>query len=89
MRSGRTTSSTRLLRIGNELRVLILRPSFFSICPGVESLEQAISHWEEALEAYQSGSGVCALPTAEEAEFCHSLEIVLKAAYALQDETEQ
>ena len=29
MRSGRTTSSTRLLCIGNELRVLILRPSFF------------------------------------------------------------
>ena len=55
----------------------------------MESLEAAIGYWEEALDAYQSGSGVAALPSAEEAEFCRSLEVVLKAAYALQDETEQ
>ena len=47
----------------------------------------AINYWENALAAYQSGSGV-ALLTAEEAEFCRSLERVLKAAYVLQDETE-
>ena len=57
----------------------------------MESLEAAINCWENALEAYQqaaNGSLVAALLTKEEAEFCRSLERVLKAAYALQDETE-
>jgi len=46
---------------------------------GVESLETAINYWEDALAAYQSGSSnVGALLTAEEAEFCRSLERVLQ-----------
>jgi hypothetical protein len=47
---------------------------------GVESLETAINYWEDALAAYQSsstGSGAVLL-TAQEAEFCRSLERVLK-----------
>ncbi|XP_057381475.1 mitoguardin-like [Daphnia carinata] len=55
---------------------------------GVESLETAINYWEDALAAYQSNSTGAALLTAEEVEFCRSLERVLKAAYVLQDETE-
>ena len=49
---------------------------------GVESLETAINYWEDALAAYQSASSsasnVGALLTAEEAEFCRSLERVLQ-----------
>lgn len=46
---------------------------------GVESLETAINYWEDALAAYQSSNGSgAALLTAEEAEFCRSLERVLK-----------
>lgn len=37
----------------------------------------AINYWEDALAAYQS-AGSTALPTAEEAAFCRSLERVLK-----------
>ena len=48
----------------------------------MESLETAINYWEDALAAYQSssaGSNVAgALLTAEEAEFCRSLERVLQ-----------
>ena len=50
---------------------------------GVESLETAINYWEDALAAYQSvssGSGAVLL-TAEEAEFCRSLERVLKVIF--------
>lgn len=53
---------------------------FLLLVPGVESLETAINYWEDALAAYQSvstGSGAVLL-TSEEAEFCRSLERVLK-----------
>lgn len=46
---------------------------------GVESLETAINYWEDALAAYQSSSGSgAALLSAQEVEFCRSLERVLK-----------
>lgn len=49
---------------------------------GVESLETAINYWEDALAAYQSTSGSgAALLTADEAEFCRSLERVLKVIW--------
>lgn len=54
-----------------------------SLSVGVESLETAINYWEDALAAYQSvssGSGAVLL-TAEEAEFCRSLERVLKVIF--------
>lgn len=52
---------------------------------GVESLETAIGYWEDALAAYQQSNSAAgsaklsaALLTAEEAEFCRSLERVLQ-----------
>lgn len=64
------------------LRVLLLLRlnCLFIFFAGVESLETAINYWEDALAAYQSastGSGAVLL-SAEEAEFCRSLERVLK-----------
>jgi hypothetical protein len=56
---------------------------FLLLLPGVESLETAINYWEDALAAYQSvstGSGAVLL-TSEEAEFCRSLERVLKVKF--------
>lgn len=56
---------------------------FLLLVPGVESLETAINYWEDALAAYQSvstGSGAVLL-TSEEAEFCRSLERVLKVKF--------
>ena len=49
----------------------------------MESLETAINYWEDALAAYsrnQSGAAQSAavLLTAQEAEFCRSLERVLQ-----------
>ena len=62
---------------------MIISFELISLSVGVESLETAINYWEDALAAYQSvssGSGAVLL-TAEEAEFCRSLERVLKVIF--------
>ena len=70
-----------IIRLSELLNFVLL---FFSPT-GVESLETAINYWEDALAAYQSastGSGAVLL-TAEEAEFCRSLERVLKVKFEI------
>ena len=57
---------------------------------GMEALGTALTMFEDALASYSSnsGQGVIALTTQEEAEFVASLQGVIDQAYNLQDQCE-
>lgn len=56
----------------------------------MEALETSINYWEDALASYSSRSGGAplALTSEEEAEFSRELEVLLEAAYHLQEQCE-
>lgn len=52
-------------------------------------METSIRYWEDALASYTSGKdGPAALLGAEESAFCRDLELLLDAAYQLQEQSE-
>lgn len=73
---------------------VILKTFLFDFFVGVEALETAISYWEDALAAYQSGGGSAGdknpavLLGLEDSTFCRELQELLEAGYQLQEQSE-
>ncbi|XP_059622491.1 mitoguardin [Phlebotomus argentipes] len=55
---------------------------------GMEALENVITHWEDALAAHCTASGVLVVGSSEESEFCLEIQNLLDVAYSLQDQSE-